>query len=427
MSLLRQCLAVAGRLVSLVTLSTTLGAALGACDQSVRIDDPPTITLTPASITAVPGDTVRVRVTTSGSGAQPVSAVLVSAPTNDVVRVDQGGLVTAVAPGSAVLTVTFNVNGQTVTGSIPVAVLGITLEPRQATIAEGGVVSLRATVVGDFQSYGGLRWSSSDSSVATVDQGGTVRGLRGGVARIAVTAASNPRVRAEAAITVMCTASFVGSLTVSPSSMTLQTGASQQINASGTLNARCGEPATPLRDFGYRSSDTTIATVSATGLVTARRGGTATVTVFPTIAPSITQAIPVTVRDPARGPAIGFASITTGDPPVSVDPSAVRGTIVVTANVQAELVATGPVRLELRLAGRTVGVVQLPAAPLGSIEFARATFTVNTAARDAAGAALYPNGAQTLELAAEWGCAGASGPCTPQTALVQQRLTLANP
>jgi hypothetical protein len=140
--------------------------------------------------------------------------------------------------------------------------------------------------------------------------------------------------------------------------------------------------------------------------------------------PTVTQAVTVTVV--GRGPSLVFGAITAGDPPVEVDPRALRGTVAVTVNVRSDLVA-GPQRVELRLAGRTVGVMQLPTPTPDAPIYRPATFTVNTAARDAAGAALYPNGAQTLELAAEWGCAGASGPCTPQTALVQQRLTLANP
>ena len=426
MSLLRQSVAVAGRLVSLATAASALTAALAACDQTVRIDDPPTITLDPASIMAVPGDTVRVRVTTSGSGAQPVTSVTVGSPSATVVTVDRSGLVTAVAPGSAVLTVTFGLNGQTVTGSIPVTVLGITLEPAQAVLAQGAAIVLRPTLVGDFQRYGALRWSSSDSTIATVDQVGTVRGVRSGVARIAVTATNDARARAEATITVACTAQLIGSLTVAPTSMTLRTGAAQQVVASGTLNG-CGLPGAPIREFTYQSSDTTVATVSATGLVTGRRSGAAVITVFPTAAPTVTQTVAVTVRDPISGPALRVGAITAGDPPSPVDPSAVRGTILVTTNVRNDLIP-GPVRLELRLAGRTASVVQVPGAPAGATAPLRtATLLVNTAARDAAGTPLYPNGAQTLEIRAEYGCESAATACTPQTAVVTLPVTLVNP
>lgn len=419
MTLLRQLPAVARRIAALAAI------ALAGCGDDPVDLAPVSITVTPASITAVPGDTVRVRVTTSGGG---MITPLVLGSSSAVARVDANGLVTAVSPGTSVITATFDYNGQRVTGTIPVTVLGLSLEPTQATIAVGGTVFLRPTFIGDFSRYGGIRWSSSDSSVASVDAGGLVRGLRGGVARIAVFAANEPRLRGEATVTVQCLAQLPGSLTVVPTSVALQTGATQRLEVAGTTGGGvCGGPVTVVRDFIFRSSDTTVATVSADGVITARRGGTAVVTVALGPIPSVTQSVQVTVRDPISGPAVSIRSITTGDPPTPANLDAVRGTVAVTINLRPDAIV-GPARVELRLAGRSAAVQQLPAAPAGSLDFRTATLTVNTAARDAAtNAALYPNGVQTLEVVVEWGCVGATLPCVPQSATVQQRLTLANP
>jgi uncharacterized protein YjdB len=419
MSLLRQLSAVAGRFTSLVAVGTLSAGVLAGCSDELGVDDSPVVTLSPASITAVPGDTVRVRI--SATGNQPVSAVVLGS-SSTIARVDAGGLVTAVSPGTSVITATFDFNGQRVTGSIPVTVLGITLEPTAATIAQGATVFLRATPVGNFAAYGGFRWSSSDSSIATVDQGGLVRGARGGVARIAVTATANPRVRAEATVTVVCTAPLLGTLTVSPTSATLQSGATQQLQVSGTIGGSCGEPVTVARDFGYQSSDTAVATVSATGLITARRGGTAVITVSLPQRAGVTQSVSVTVRDRLL-PLVSFQSVTTGDPPALVDLTAVRGRIRVTLNyiIDPSLEVR---RLELWLAGRRAAATESLPRPAGA-GFGTATLEIDTAERDAVtNARLYPNGVTSLEARIAYAVPGST---QTQQAIVPLQLTLANP
>jgi uncharacterized protein YjdB len=420
MSLLRQSFAVAGRFTSRVAVGTLAAVLLAGCSDELVVDEEvPVVTLSPASITAVPGDTVRVRV--SATGNRPVSA-LVLGSSSTAARVDTGGLVTAVAPGTSVISATFDFNGQRVTGTIPVTVLGITLEPTAATIASGATVFLRATPVGNFAAYGGFRWSSSDSSIATVDQGGLVRGARGGVARIAVTATANPRVRTEATVTVVCTGPLLGTLTVSPSSATLSSGQTQQLQVSGTTGGNCGAPVTAVRDFAYHSSDTAVATVTPTGLITGRRGGTAVITVAIAALPGVTQAVTVTVRDRLL-PIVAFQSVTTGDPPAPVDLTAVRGRIRVTLNYLLDP-ALDPRRLELWLVGRRAAATDSLARPAGAA-FGTATFGIDTAERDpVTNARLYANGVTTLEARMTYAVPGSS---VTQLVIVPLQLTLANP
>ena len=253
------------------------------------------VTVTPAAIVVLPGDTVRLRIT--DDRGRLVRPTLLGSSTA-AATVDTAGLVTAVAAGTSAVTVVVGTGVTAVTTSVPVTVLGVSLDPRQATLVVGAILTLVPALVGDPAAYGALAWSSSDTTIATVRPDGRVVGVGcGGVARIAVVAARDPRLRAEAPIAVVGTGPIIGSVTVSPAEITLQPGATRQLTATVTLN-RCGTPPTGTsREVTYTSSDTTVATVSPTGLITARRAGAAVVTVAAVAAPGVTQAVAVTVRD----------------------------------------------------------------------------------------------------------------------------------
>ncbi len=406
MPLIRRCLSVA------VAVSL---AALAACDQDIVNDNPQVITLNPASITAVPGDTVHVRVVKSGRRVDTLSSTVVAS--SEVLRVGAGGLVTAVAPGTAVLTVTFTDGGQTVTGTIPATVLGITVEPAQSTIPIGATTFLRLTFAGSIQAYGGLRFSSSDSTVATVDAGGSVRGVRPGTARIAVVAVSDPRARAEAAITVLAPPPAV-TLTVQPDVVALPWGSTQQLAV--TVSLAPGTPSSVSRDVRFTSSDTTVATVSATGLVTGLRPGMASITVVPVAAPTISQTVSVLVRSLVSH--VTIQSVTALDPPGAVDLDAVRGRIRVAINLRLDP-GLETRRVELWLAGRLAAATDSVSRAADGL-LATATLDVDTAARDATGARLYPDGAARLEVRVAFAQGGL--PAT-QTETVLLPLMLANP
>jgi hypothetical protein len=186
----------------LAALAPALAAALAA---ACGDDDPtpPTefssLQVSPAAITALPGDTVRVRFTGDGRPLRPTAL----ASSTGAATVDTGGLVTAVAPGTSLVTITITTNGRAVTGTVPVTVLGLTIEPARATLAVGTALPLRPTLVGEPGAFGGLRWASSDSSVATVEPSGLVRALRPGTARISAIATRDPRLRGAAEIVVV--------------------------------------------------------------------------------------------------------------------------------------------------------------------------------------------------------------------------------
>ena len=75
----------------------------------------------------------------------------------------------------------FTVNRQAV------SVTGVTLDKSKITLAVGGNATLTATVSPSNSTNKGVTWSSSDTSIATVNNSGKVTGVKAGAATITVT------------------------------------------------------------------------------------------------------------------------------------------------------------------------------------------------------------------------------------------------
>lgn len=100
-----------------------------------------------------------------------------------------GGKVNAKKAGSAVITASLE-NGEEATCSVTVSdklISLITLDVKSARIEEGKTIQLTASYAPADATKTGLTWSSSDSSIATVDDEGYVTGIGEGVAEITCT------------------------------------------------------------------------------------------------------------------------------------------------------------------------------------------------------------------------------------------------
>ena len=116
-----------------------------------------------------------------------------------------------------------------------------------------------------------IAWATSDASVAAVDGSGVVTSAANGTATITATAGS---VSGAAAVTV---AQVVSAVAVSPSADTLVAlGDSVRLVAEAT-DAN-GHGVVAATEFVWASSDTAVASVGSSGLVTAAGNGSATIT-----------------------------------------------------------------------------------------------------------------------------------------------------
>ena len=135
----------------------------------------------------------------------------------------------------------------------------ITIDPTSWTMEVGDKKTLTATVWPASTGSGDLSWTSSNSSVATVDGNGKVTAVGIGTANI--TASYGGTVSATCAITV-------AGVSLNKANLVMRTGTTE------TLVATASEPIA-----SWTSSNPSVATVSSTGLVSAVAVGTTTITV----------------------------------------------------------------------------------------------------------------------------------------------------
>ena len=150
----------------------------------------------------------------------------------------------------------------------------VTVTPPAAQLAAlGATVQLAAEVRdqnGRPMPGSTVTWASEAASVATVDAAGLVTAVGNGTATIVATAGS---ASGTAAVTV---AQEVSAVTVTPSADTLVVGDTLRLAAEAT-DAN-GHLVTTGAEFGWASSDTLLATVDATGLVTGVGAGDVSLT-----------------------------------------------------------------------------------------------------------------------------------------------------
>ena len=194
-----------------------------------------------------------------------------SSSNNRVAKVNDDGVVTGIAQGT--VTITIKSSSGLVKTKAKVTVVqsptGITLDKNKVALDMSGTktTKLNATIQpSNANRNTGITWNSSNTGVATVDQSGNVTAKANGTTTI--TATTQNGYTAQCSITVITS---ITSLSVSPTSKTLNIGETVQLT--GTKN-----PSTTSEGTQWTSSNTSVATVSNSGLVTAKSAGTATIT-----------------------------------------------------------------------------------------------------------------------------------------------------
>ncbi len=175
------------------------------------------------------GDVLTLKATVTPADATE-NEVTWSTSDPSVATVD-GGKVTAVSKGTA--TITASCGGFTAECTVTVKeaqhivpVTGITLDRTNAQMNVGDILTLKATVAPADATYPNVTWSTSDSSVATVD-GGEVTAISGGTATIT---ASCGGFSARCTVTV-ASDTEVKSVTIDSTRLSLDVGAESTVRA----------------------------------------------------------------------------------------------------------------------------------------------------------------------------------------------------
>jgi hypothetical protein len=155
-----------------------------------------------------------------------------------------------------------------------IALASINVTPPAPQVAAGGTTQLTATGTYTDGSTKDLTptatWVSSAPSVATVSAG-LVSCSAGGYATISASGATATGTTT-GSTTVTCLAPVLKSITIAPSQLTLPTGGTAQLTATGTFSS--GPAQTITNTVQWSSSVSSVATVSTAGLVTCNAGAT---------------------------------------------------------------------------------------------------------------------------------------------------------
>ncbi len=147
-------------------------------------------------------------------------------------------------------------------------VTSVSIAPPASTILVGGQVQLSATVAVVNGASTAHTWTSSNTTVATVAPSGQVIGVAAGSAIITATSVFDVSKRGTASLTVNSPPAVL-SVTVGPASLSLPIGQSGQLTAAVAVENNASTQVL------WTSDNSAIATVNATGRVTAVTAGTA--------------------------------------------------------------------------------------------------------------------------------------------------------
>ena len=219
------------------------------------------------------GDNLQLAVTYNPEDTTADKTVTWTSTDDTVARVNENGNVTALKAGTAYIKA--KVEDKEVSCKIDVVVplTGIDLNKDVAEILKGQTEKLTVTLVPEDTTYTGkVEWTSSDNTIATVDENGNVRGIKEGTVTITAKAVENGN---EIIDTAEITVKEIplNSIAIDIADFDLGIGRTQ------SLGVVCNpENTTDDINVEWTSSDNKVATVDENGVVTAIAEGTAVIT-----------------------------------------------------------------------------------------------------------------------------------------------------
>ena len=279
------------RILKLIVWVMLLGlpVVMTSCDGLVTAisDNPisPGLKVTTPSIQVEKGKTFK-----CNAKASSRTKLVYASADPSIATVDSYGMITGVAEGKTTITITtegkdsqaksiFTIESVTIPVEViklDVPVNSVKLDKTTLTATLGdAAVTLKATVAPDNATNKTVTWMSSNTDVATVDEDGVVTFVGGGTATITATATNGTTDAADdktatCEVTVKC---LVDKITLNKTLLTPTFGAAPE-----TLTATVAPDNATDKTVTWKSSNTSVATVDATGKVTFVAVGSATIT-----------------------------------------------------------------------------------------------------------------------------------------------------
>lgn len=260
------------------TITATLGSVTGSTSVTVTAPSIASISVTPDDLTLAIGvgqQYTASAIYSDGSIQDLATGVTWTSSNTNIATIDGKGLATTLASGTTTITATVGTfTDSSVITVVPAHLQTITLAPTSVTMAAG--TQQQFTAVGNFddgstQVLVSALWSSSSTSVLTIDQNGLSLAVGPGTSTVSVTSGS---VSASTSVTVT-TATLV-SLAIAPANSAMPDDATKQFTATGTFSDNSTQDMT--QSVLWSSSTPTVATITNLGFVSSLSTGTTTIT-----------------------------------------------------------------------------------------------------------------------------------------------------
>ena len=270
-----------GRVTALKPGNTTIraksddGGKTATCQVTVKakVYNVENVSLDKTNITLTEGDSKTLTATVYPDNATNKNVSWSSS--DESVAAVSNGTVTALKAGTATITVTTEDGGKTATCQVIVNariynVESVSLDKTNITLPEGDSETLIATVYPDNATNKNVSWKSSNTSVATVNNG-VVTAIKAGTATITVTTKDGGKT-ATCQVTVKAKQINVTSIKIDQNSVHLKEGESILLTVTVYPSNATN------KNVNWTSSNVKVASVSSEGKVTAIKSGVATIT-----------------------------------------------------------------------------------------------------------------------------------------------------
>lgn len=194
-----------------------------------------------------------------------------------VVIVNSSGYIKAVGPGTAIIKATSADGGYTDTATIEVTGSGTSISASEIVFKESsysvginGTISLNPIITPNNTTFKAIKFTSSDASIATVDENGLVKGLKEGTVNITATLTHN-NLKATTKVVVKYIPVTSIKLNNVQAEATIKKGETLSISAE-ILPSNASN-----KNISFTSSDSNIAKVDSNGIITGISTGRTTI------------------------------------------------------------------------------------------------------------------------------------------------------
>ena len=259
------------------TIQAASGSVTGSTTLTVTAPVLSSIAVTPANPSIAKGATQQFTATgtyTDGSAQNLTSTVAWSSSNTTVATINSAGLATSVTTGTSTIQAALGPVIGSTTLTVTAVLSSIVVTPANPSIAKGTTQQFTAT--GTFSDGStqvltrSVGWTSSNTSVATINNSGLASGAGTGTSTIQAASGS-----VTGSTTLNVTAAVLSSIAITPTNPSIAKGATQQFTATGTFGDGSTQNLTSTATWS--SSNTAVATINSAGLASAVGTGSTTI------------------------------------------------------------------------------------------------------------------------------------------------------